>query len=68
MQTRESNSETDYIYYPINYRSKALTTLCIFNSYPKGNYVPWVILNDKAKFICGAGMRLGVKIQVHLLL
>ena len=57
MQARESNSTTDYIYYPVAYPNNALATITLFNNFPHGNeyLVPWVKLIDRTKFVHGIG-------------
>ena len=55
MQTFESNGQNDYIYYPIEYRVKALSTLVTMSQFPNAEYSTWVILIDKSKFLNGVG-------------
>lgn len=56
MKTHESNGSTDYIYYPIEYTTKALGVVVSWNEVPPHNDYPvWVLLVDKSKFLDGAG-------------
>lgn len=57
MHIPESNGDTDYIYYPIEYTSNALTTLLTYSIFPyEGTeFCTWIKPIDKAKFISGAG-------------
>ena len=54
MYTHESDGETDYIYYPIEYTTNVFSTLLTINRFPKyENWICWLISIDKSKFIDG---------------
>lgn len=59
MNTRESNGETDYIYFPIEYTTRAAAvelTPSIFpgvEETPKEVYITWFNFVDNAKILCG---------------
>ena len=53
MTTPESNNETGYIYYPIEYRYRAFSNVLSFNSLPPNNWSVWIKSIDKSKFLDG---------------
>lgn len=53
MQTPETRSKTDYIYYPIAYPSKTLTIMISASDIRYRD--PWVISVDNTKFLDGVG-------------
>lgn len=53
MQCIQSRSETDYIYYPIEYTSDAFSTILTLSYCPADNICVWAILKDKSKFLNG---------------
>ena len=55
MQTPESDSETDYLYFPIEYTTMALLTVStiVLQPFYNDNWEAWVITIDKSKFIDG---------------
>ncbi len=54
MVCRESNAETDYIYFPIEYPNKALSTTSTVDNINMGTfYTPWLTVVDKSKFLTG---------------
>ena len=53
MKTPESNSETGYIYYPIEYVYRAFSNVITFSSLPQDNWSVWIKSIDKSKFLDG---------------
>ena len=49
----ESGSASDYIYYPINYTTKTLSTVVTMNTPTYSQYGGWVTQVDKEKFLVG---------------
>ena len=54
MQTPESNGQTDYIYFPIQYTTRALSVVLTLNLEGVGDHCVFAIIIDKTKFIDGA--------------
>lgn len=56
MKTPESNGQTGYIYYPIEYTTKVLANVLTFNFalHDDENWAIWVKSVDKSKFLDGA--------------
>ena len=55
MKTRVSEHDTDYIFYPIEFKSNALENVISLNHVPDANFEAWVVPVDKKKFLCGSG-------------
>ena len=55
MKTRESANNTDYIFYPIAYKNKALANIISINYLIGKDVSVWVIPVDKQKFLNGFG-------------
>ena len=53
MQTYETNTETGYIYYPIEYVNRAFSNLISYNTLPPENWAIWIKSIDKSKFMDG---------------
>lgn len=52
----ESQSESDYRYYPIAYPNKLFATLmAAIDGVENGNYALWLYPADKSKFLIGIG-------------
>lgn len=54
MKTAESNSQTDYLYYPIEYTTNVFSTLLTLNTFPgEETWIQWLVSIDKSKFLDG---------------
>ena len=53
MQCKQSNGKTDYIYYPIEYPTKALSSVISFCVFRDAEGWAWLLPIDKSKFISG---------------
>lgn len=53
METHESNGTTDYIYYPIAYSTRVLSTMISLNNLRYVGYTPWATPVDNTKFLDG---------------
>ena len=50
MQTPESNGQTGYIYFPIEYTTRALSIVLTLNLEGVGDHCLFAIIIDKTKF------------------
>lgn len=55
METRESNGKTDYIYYPIEYATKVVSTVLTTTIFPGTEFTTWIVPIDKKCFLNGLG-------------
>lgn len=54
MKTPESNGQTDYLYYPIEYTTNVLSTLLTMNTFLRATtWIQWFVSIDKSKFLDG---------------
>ena len=71
MQTPESASTTDYIYYPIAYPNMFLAFAATLNTNRYAIRVPWATPVDKEKFIDGIDVDniagFGAVIMLHII-